>query len=179
MAVTNVEIKARSEKNDVIEKILLEEGAEFKGEDHQIDTYFEVSQGRLKLRKGNIEHNIIYYERGDRAGPKISNILLSKQQDDSLALILKKVLPVKVVVDKRRKIFFIKNVKFHLDTVETLGSFMEIEAIDRDGSISREQLQEQCEYYMETLGIQEEDLLTQSYSDMLLTQKGGSKEKPE
>jgi len=70
-------------------------------------------------------------------------------------------------VVKAREIFFIENVKFHLDTVEKLGTFVEIEAIDGDGSIGEEKLLLQCEHYMKLFGIKEEDLLSTSYSDMI------------
>ncbi len=71
------------------------------------------------------------------------------------------------VVDKSREIYFIDNVKFHIDTVKNLGAFVEIEAIDTDGSISREHLKEQCDYYMQLLQIKPSDLIADSYSDML------------
>jgi adenylate cyclase, class 2 len=75
---------------------------------------------------------------------------------------------VRVVVDKQREIYFLGNVKFHIDTVQRLGNFMEIEARDPDGIISREQLHEQCTHYMCLFGIEQKDLLSESYSDMLL-----------
>ncbi|MEL6191860.1 MAG: adenylate cyclase, partial [Bacteroidota bacterium] len=64
-------------------------------------------------------------------------------------------------------IYFIENVKFHIDEVKTLGSFTEIEAIDNNGSRTEGDLLTQCQYYMELLGINESDLLAQSYSDMI------------
>jgi predicted adenylyl cyclase CyaB len=71
-------------------------------------------------------------------------------------------------VDKHREIFFISNVKFHIDTVKNLGTFMEIEAIDTHGSIGKEKLNEQCAYYSNLFEIKTEDLITVSYSDLLL-----------
>jgi predicted adenylyl cyclase CyaB len=73
-----------------------------------------------------------------------------------------------VEVVKQREIYFIDNVKFHLDNVPGLGSFVEIEAIDANGTVGKEKLLEQCEYYMDKLSIQKEDLISLSYSDMLL-----------
>jgi len=78
-------------------------------------------------------------------------------------------LGVKVVVDKQRAIYFIENVKFHLDTVQGLGNFVEIEAIDTENTIPIAQLQQQCEAYMELFKINSFDLLNQSYSDMMET----------
>lgn len=169
MKPTLIEIKAKCKYPEIIEAILLKNKAQYVGLDHQIDTYFDVSNGRLKLRQGNIECHLIFYNRANQAGPKQSNVMLYKPQD---ATVLKDILiaanGVKVVVDKRRKIFFIDNVKFHIDEVEGLGSFMEIEAIDSNGTIGTDKLHEQCSFYMNLLNVQHEDLVTNSYSDMLL-----------
>lgn len=66
----NIEIKAKCSQPDKIRDFLKSQSAEFKGVDHQIDTYFKVNKGRLKLREGNIENNLIYYERENKQGPK-------------------------------------------------------------------------------------------------------------
>ena len=165
----NIEIKARCEKQEKIRQILLDRKADFRGTDHQIDTYFEAQKGRLKLRQGSIENNLIHYERVDQAGPKASEVHLYACGDsEALKATLAAALEVKVAVDKQREIYFIDNVKFHLDRVEQLGTFVEIEAIDSDGSIGRARLNEQCNYYLNLFGIEEKDLVQNSYSDMLL-----------
>ena len=169
MEILNVEIKARCTQQDAIRTLLKERNANFKGTDHQIDTYFNVPNGRLKLREGSIENNLIHYQRSNTAGPKQSDVLLYKSNPEStLKALLTKANGVLTVVDKQREIYVIDNVKFHIDTVQQLGAFMEIEAIDTDGSRSREQLQEQCEHYLELFGIATSDLVAVSYSDMLL-----------
>lgn len=165
----NVEIKARCDNHDKIREILVSKKADFKGTDHQIDTYFKVPNGRLKLREGNIENHLIFYEREDKEGPKQSNVTLFDNKPGSLLKeILTKSLGILAVVDKKREIYFIENVKFHIDTVENLGTFMEIEAIDSDGTIGKDKLQEQCQYYLDLFGIRQNDLLSKSYSDMLI-----------
>ena len=169
MSHINIEIKARSNNQDKIREILKSRNADFKGIDHQIDTYFNVKLGRLKLREGKIENFLIYYDREDKEGPKQSNVILFKSDPkSSLKEILKKSLGILVVVDKRREIYFINNVKFHIDTVENLGTFIEIEAIDKDGNIGRERLLEQCNSFLELFNIRQEDLISVSYSDLLL-----------
>lgn len=164
----NVEIKARSGQNAQIRQQLVDLNADFKGIDHQIDTYFVVPKGRMKLREGNIEHSLIFYDRPDQAGPKTSKVFLHKPAPDpSLKMVLTASLGIWKVVDKQREIAFVDNVKFHLDTVKGLGEFMEIEAIDIDGSFGETFLLEQCQKYMRLFGIREEDLLTNSYSDLV------------
>ena len=82
----------------------------FKGVDHQIDTYFNVEKGRLKLREGTIENALIYYERENIGGAKQSDILLYQHLPNaSLKQLLTKVHGIKAVVDKSRKIYFIEN----------------------------------------------------------------------
>jgi predicted adenylyl cyclase CyaB len=71
------------------------------------------------------------------------------------------------VVRKKREIYFIKNVKFHIDEVDGLGNFAEIEASDLYADIPKEELQKQCDSYLKELKIKEEDLISVSYSDML------------
>lgn len=82
-----------------------------------------------------------------------------------------KALDVLVVVDKQRGIYFIDNVRFHLDNVKGMGNFVEIEAIDRTGSIDKKILLGQCEFYMKLFKIEKKDLISKSYSDMLLDNK--------
>jgi adenylate cyclase class 2 len=169
MGHLNIEIKARCANQQEIREILIDKSADFKGTDHQVDTYFNTTNGRLKLREGNIENYLIFYEREDKAGPKQSKVILFENQPQStLKQILESAVGSLVVVDKEREIYFIENVKFHLDVVEGLGTFVEIEAIDLDGNLGIERLQEQCQSYMDLFEIKLKDLLEASYSDLLL-----------
>ncbi len=168
MAIVNIEFKAKANNIERLEEKLLSLNPIFVGEDHQIDTYYNVAKGRLKLREGNIENALIWYERSDFAGAKQSDILLYKHAPDvTLKQILEKLHGKKVVVDKKRKIYFVDNVKFHFDSVEGLGSFVEVEAIDKDGSIGIEKLRTQCDQYAAFFEISKEDFMEFSYSDML------------
>lgn len=174
MNITNFEFKARSEDINLAEKKLQSLSPKFIGEDHQVDTYLKVEKGRLKLREGNIENSLIYYERKNVAGSKQSDVLLySFTPDPSLKAILIKVHGIKVMVDKRRRIYFIDNVKFHFDNVENLGTFIEVEAINKN-NIPTERLQEQCNFYADFLGIKSSDYESESYSDLLLQLKSST-----
>jgi adenylate cyclase, class 2 len=173
MAHLNVEIKAICANPDFVRKWLLDHHANFRGTDYQTDTYFNVKSGRLKLREGNIENNLIYYERKNDTGPKDSNFeLISIADSKSLKQILSKTIGVRVVVEKKREIYFIDNVKFHIDEVPGLGSFIEIEAGNLHTDLSQKQLKQQCEFYLQEFGVNEHDLVPVSYSDMLLDKIG-------
>ncbi len=166
----NVEIKARCRDLEALRRKLEGCGAVAVGTDHQKDTYFHTSTGRLKLREGNIERALIHYVRPDQAGPKTAGVHLLKlgaDQCSPLRDLLSQALGQSHQVSKRREIYFCDNVKIHLDQVQGLGRFVEIEAIDEQGTLTVEQLSEQCREMMTALGITRQELLTHSYSDML------------
>jgi len=164
----NIEIKAHCQSPEKIKTLLVAKSAIFKGVDHQIDTYFKVPKGRLKLREGNIENTLIHYQRSNQAGPKQSDVtLFQTNPPSSLKDVLKNALEILVVVDKQREIYFIDNVKFHLDEVKGLGQFVEIEAIGTPGQDQQSDLLAQCEHYLRLFAIKSKDLIEVSYSDLL------------
>ena len=120
---------------------------------------------------GNIENSLIHYNRPDQSGPKRSDVTMLRI-DSEHGSTLKQVLTasngVKVVVDKTREICFVENVKFHIDEVKQLGAFVEIEAIDENGSIGEEKLLQQCKHWLKKLEIDDKSLIEQSYSDLIL-----------
>jgi adenylate cyclase class IV len=189
VAHVNVEIKARCADPARARATLLALRARLVGPDQQTDTYFRVPNGRLKLREGQIENNLIFYSRPDQEGPKRSDVILYGTRPGSdLKALLTAALGALVAVEKRREIYFVEvsdievlgdpaaptrardheNVKVHLDTVTGLGSFVEVEAIDLDGSLGPALLEAQCRRLMARLGVADEDLVPESYSDLLL-----------
>ena len=167
-----VEIKTRCSDPDSVRRILIENNADYIGTGTQLDTYFNVEHGRLKLRRGNVENHLIRYHRADQLEPKQSVVMLYKPGDsEKLKAILTDALGIKVVVNKVREIYFIGNVKFHLDRVEELGGFAEIEVIDENDEISIDELHRKCEYYIDLLNLNRDEFLKNSYSDMILELK--------
>jgi len=174
MIYTTIEIKAKSskEQQEEIRKILIENNADLFGVDNQTDTYFKVKEkGRmLKIRKGDIEDFLVDYNKQDKENPKKSEFLLQPLLKGSYDLkkITRQTYEILAEVRKKREIYFIDNINFHIDLVENLGRFVEIEAISEKGAIQTEKLQEQCEYYKKLLEIKDEDLIGGSYIDMLI-----------
>ena len=166
-----VELKAHAADLSPLRERLRTAGAVHHGTDHQIDRYFPVAEGRLKLRLGNVERSLIFYHRPDTAGPKDSAVSLTRLEGEAAAAdlgdTLHRALGTRVVVDKVREIYFIDNVKFHLDRVRGLGTFVEIEAIGSDAR-EHDALLTQLNHYRALLNIHDDDLLARSYSDMLL-----------
>jgi len=164
----NVEIKAIVNKPSFVRNYLVDHNAIFKGIDEQTDTYFNVNDGRLKLREGNIENNLIFYNRTNQAGPKSSQFNLVKIEDaKGLKEVLERSCGIRMIVRKKREIYYIDNVKFHIDDVPGLGSFIEIEAGNIFADKIESELLEQCNFYLKEFGIKEEDLIAESYSDMM------------
>jgi adenylate cyclase, class 2 len=170
----NIEIKARcsKEQQNKIRDYLNSNNAKFIGTDNQIDTYFKIPKGRLKIRKGDIENSLIYYNRENKKDSKESNIeMYNLSKDSYLENLIKEKCEVLVIVDKKREIYFKKNVKFHIDEVKDLGEFIEIEAISQDNTVPIEKIKRQCQYYRSLFNIEDKDLISESYSDMLLNKR--------
>jgi len=168
----NLEIKAYADELSPLREILTSQKAVAKGQIIQVDTYFNCSAGRLKLRENPDAAILIHYNRESIEGIKQSLVtMVTIPNPAEIKDILRKSLGIKVVVSKKREIYWIENVKFHLDEVDRLGMFVEIEAIDYEGTIGKEKLYAQCEYYLKLLQIPAQNLIKDSYSDLLLRLK--------
>jgi predicted adenylyl cyclase CyaB len=80
---------------------------------------------------------------------------------------MKKAFDILAIVKKKREIYFIDNVKFHLDIIDGLGEFIEIEAKDEDMNLGIPFLEKQCQFYMELFKIEFKDLINKSYIDLI------------
>ena len=170
----NVEFKARMRDEKWVRAALKCLHPRVAGTDHQVDTYFNTPTGRLKLRQGNIENALIFYQRQNTARVRPSKVLLCEFSDPAQAWKLKKVLAsalgVAAVVDKVREIYFVGNVKIHLDRVRGLGKFLEVEAFVQKGSLRHGR--RKAEQMKQMFGVLPEDVLPHSYSDMILRHHG-------
>jgi predicted adenylyl cyclase CyaB len=134
----------------------------------QEDTFFNVPHGRLKLRQlAPNRAQLVYYERPDREGPKHSNyFIFETDSPEALKQVLGLALGVRGVVRKVRRLYLVGQTRIHLDDVEGLGTFMELEVVLRPDQTD-EDGQAVARALMEQLGIQEPDLLEGAYMDML------------
>ena len=172
MNIKNFEFKVKVDNIEKYEKKLLILNPIFRGLDHQVDTYFNAQFGRLKLREGNIENSLINYDRENILGAKESKVILYQHEPNvALKNILTRQLGVKTIVDKKRKIYFIANVKFHFDTVKNLGTFIEVEAIDNEEEFTIEELKGQCDKYFIFFELTESNVIDKSYSDLIMDLK--------
>ena len=165
---TNIEIKAR-----VSDMVGLQARAEAISDTPvrvipQEDTFFHTPNGRLKLRQLQPDQaQLVYYERPDQDGPKRSNYHIFETNDpQGLKTALRMALGVRGVVRKTRYLYLAGQTRIHLDDVEGLGQFMELEVVLREGQSDAEG-QAVAEDLMARLGIHKEDLLEGAYMDLL------------
>jgi homotetrameric cytidine deaminase len=158
----NLEIKARDADPRRTLEAALALGAEDGGELTQRDTYFGGARGRLKLREQTPgEAELIQYRRADEEGPRTSEFrVVPIAAADPLREALDAALGTLVVVEKRRRLLLWEGVRIHLDDVDDLGTFVELEAPE-DGD-----QQAKVEKLTEALGIA--DPIAGSYSDLVL-----------
>jgi predicted adenylyl cyclase CyaB len=164
----NIEIKAR-----VNDFIALQRKAEQLSDTPcqvipQLDTFFNCPNGRIKLRELDLQRGqIVYYQRQDIAGPKHSDYKIFETDDPAaIKAILSEAYGVRGVVSKVRYLFMVGQTRIHLDDVQGLGKFIELEVVlnhgqsDADGNAIAESL-------MHKLGINPMDLIDTAYMDLL------------
>jgi predicted adenylyl cyclase CyaB len=165
---TNVEIKAVARDVSRL-KARAEALAGTPGEEiRQEDAFFRVPRGRLKLRElSSGQGELLYYEREDARDPKPSRYLIAQTREPaSLRAVLAAALGLRGVVRKRRLLYRIGQTRLHLDQVEGLGSFLELEVVlagDQDTARGTAIVAE----LMEQLGIARSDLVPYAYIDLL------------
>jgi len=165
----NMEFKARVAGLADARLWLQSQHARFVGTDEQVDVYFRVPEGRLKLRMGHIERALIYYRREENAAIRQSDVWLYPLQDaQTLKQLLAACLGILGEVHKKREIYFIGQTKFHLDEVSGLGFFVEAEVIDDSAIVDKQQMEQLAAYYRDSLHIAADQLVQASYLDLIL-----------
>jgi adenylate cyclase class IV len=133
----------------------------------QVDTFFRTPRGRLKLRvpsPGSVE--LIYYERADESGPRRSVYFVAPVADPpALRAVLEESLGIRGVVRKTRELFIAGDTRVHIDDVESLGRFLELEVMLSDGGEAAGRTR--CRELMDSLGVDDADLVDRAYIDML------------
>jgi predicted adenylyl cyclase CyaB len=165
---TNIEIKAKIKDFDQLREQVEQLSNTPVQAIPQQDTFFQTPKGRLKLRVLTPDHGqLIYYERQDMSGPKVSNYFIYPTTDPkSLEAVLAAALGVRGVVRKQRWLYIVGNTRIHLDKVEGLGTFLEFEVMLREDQTPAEGETIASEL-MRKLGIEEADLVEGAYIDLL------------
>lgn len=156
----------------------------------QTDTYFDCRRGRLKLREieerdsavtaSSTRHEVqlIWYDRPDRADAKACNFHLVRLSDATEAKAgLAAAWGVRSVVRKKREVYWYRNVRIHLDEVDGLGAFLELEAVLRSPEAdaplaTRRATTEDAHRLLAELrqrfALDPSDILAASYGEMIL-----------
>jgi predicted adenylyl cyclase CyaB len=166
--VRNIEIKARLRDRARVEAELARIGAENAGVETQHDTFYGCPSGRLKLRDSSRDGAmLIHYVRSDDAAPRRSEYRLAPVADpESLRQVLDLALGGAGEVRKERHLYWVDNVRVHLDRVENLGEFLELEAIV-DGDHPEDACARGCEELLVAFGIEPMDRIAVAYVDLL------------
>jgi len=163
----NLETKARCSDLGKARQRAIELGATEHGRVRQVDTYYAVPRGRLKLRlQSHGPSQLVYYHRPNVATARWSDYqLVDVPAADALAALLDRALGRLKVVDKTRTLLLYGNTRIHLDLVEGLGEFVELETVMR-GQSEADAAAEHG-FLCRALGIGEGDVVAGSYADML------------
>ncbi len=163
----NVELKARDPDREASIARCVALGAADHGLLHQRDTYFAARTGRLKLREQReLGSELIAYRRTDALESEHSTYTRAPVTDaESLRGALGTALGTTVVVVKRRRLFIWENVRIHLDEVDGLGSFIELEALV-DGDVAAAEAK--AAKLRTELAIEDASLVAVGYSDLLM-----------
>jgi len=168
----NIEIKAGVASIDGLESRVAALATEGPVEIAQDDTFFRCAAGRLKLRAFSERHGeLIFYRRGDQAGPKESFYVRSPTDDPaSLREALCLAYGEAGRVRKRRTLYLVGRTRVHLDRVEGLGHFVELEVVLADGESSASGI-ELANHLMRQLGVESSQLIEGSYLELLAEQR--------
>ncbi len=164
----NVEIKARVRDRDALRGRVeaLADGSVERIE--QLDTFYLTPRGRLKLRVLAPDRcELIQYARDDELDAKVSTYdIVRSDNPAALSRILESALPIRGVVTKCRHLYHIGPTRVHLDEVEGLGSFVELEVVLSAGETA-EYGRRVADELMDQLGIDASDLVSGAYIDLL------------
>jgi len=166
----NLEIKARVDNLKKLRNIAANLGAAPGGKDRQVDTYFNTTKGRLKLRESGMTGNeLIAYFRPDSAEPAQSDYERLRVQDaPRLKRVLERTMGISAVVVKERELYRLGNIRIHLDEVEDLGTFVEFEVELGDITGGPDSETARIRELIEVFDIKQENLVECSYCDLLM-----------
>lgn len=166
----NIEIKARCGDLAAARAVVLGLGAQPYAVEVQTDRYYTVDGAhRVKLRSiagGRAE--LVEYRRSEASGVRASDYTVTPVRDEAAGLCLVPKGRPRVVVRKTREILLWDNVRVHLDTVDGLGSFLELEAV-LDVAHDEAACRAQVATVLAALRLSEADLIRASYAELMLT----------
>ena len=169
MILKNIEIKARLDNYERIIRLVEKLCSSPIRTERQEDTFFNVHSGRLKLRESDDKSALIYYDRKDSLEPSQSDIALSfTENPDTLKSVLSTSLGIRGIVKKKRILYKYGQTRIHLDDVEGLGKFIEVEVVLKPDQTSKDG-ETIANTLMNEFSIPKTDLIDVAYIDLIET----------
>ncbi|NPV11502.1 MAG: class IV adenylate cyclase [Ignavibacteria bacterium] len=167
----NLEIKVPVKNLKSLIDIIEKEGAKKIYSARQVDVYYKLNNGRLKIRNssGNGEKSIIFYKRIEDGSERWSDFEVIKVDNpETWIKFFDKFLERLVVVDKHRTLYHLFNTRIHFDKVRGLGNFIELETkVVRNKNQAKKEFQK----LIELLKLNPEKQILNSYSDLILNKR--------
>ena len=165
----NLELKLRVESHTKLKQLLSEIKAERKGILNQEDIYYKVKDGILKLRTENGNETLIFYRREEKKSNRWSDYYLLKFNNGEGKNFFNRIFESEVIVKKKRELFYYDNTRIHLDTVEQLGKFLELETLVINGKADAKK---RFTKIIKLLELDNSKEIRRSYRDLLIELKG-------
>lgn len=166
----NLEIKIPIKNFNTIVRQLDAICARFEATLHQTDVYFSTPSGLLKLRIENGSSQLIHYHRNETGKNRKSTFYILELSGDDPLRYLKRLFPVETVVRKKRLLYMYGDTRIHLDTVQKLGKFLELESRILNGF---PRAKKEFQFVVEGLALDISQQFRGSYRDMLLKLEQG------
>ena len=162
---TNLELKIRVISHQALKKILEQIGAENKGILNQKDVYYSALNGLLKLRIENGNESLIFYNRNENDKSRWSDFEVLKFTNGKGEKFFSNLFDVEVIVKKERELFYYDDTRIHLDTVNYLGKFLELETLVINGKADAKK---RFAKIIRLLKLDESKQIRKSYRDLLM-----------
>ncbi len=161
----NLELKIKLVDPEIVESILINNNIELSGVLNQKDIYYSVKRGLLKLRVEGENSFLIKYLRNESGNDRWSDYEIIQLTNGDAEKFLSNIFTIETTVKKTRKLYWLLNTRIHIDKVENLGSFLELETIVEG---DQEDAKKRFDKVVETLKLNLVNQIKCSYRDLLL-----------
>lgn len=161
----NLELKLKIISISIIENLILNLKIEFNSEFSQEDIYYHFNKGLLKIRIEGENKSLIFYSRDEKETNRWSNYSILNLTEEKYKKFLNKSYQEIIRVKKRRKLYIYKNTRIHLDRVEDLGDFLELETVVKQ---NKESAKIEFDEVVKFLNLDLNQQIKDSYKNLLM-----------
>ncbi len=162
----NLELKLKVASHDAVLNAIEEIGAKHTATLRQTDTYFRIDSGLLKLREFDGKNELIKYLRNEADGDRWSDYQVLNIEGENVKEFFLSLFPVETIVKKVRELYLYDDTRIHLDTVESLGTFIELETLVLNGDEA--DAKKRFDKIVELLRLPLDKQLKTSYRNLML-----------